>query len=111
MKLKFLRKLFKKRLKVVRLSPGIQIDDEAKKMLEEDIKRIFPNPIRHGNRRRERRAYGRVASLPLTWKHREDYDWLYDDDRKKTREGLRDGGLKMIKLFKKSLENRSNGDS
>ena len=80
MKLKFLKKLFKPRLEVVSLCPEIQIDDETKKILEADIKRIFPNPIGHGMTKR-RHSFGKITSLPITRKHRdnENLAWLLDD--------------------------------
>lgn len=84
MKIKCLKNLFNRRpriIKTVSVDP-LQLSDEVLKQLGEDQKRMFSNPIRHGNRRRGRRSFGKITSLPITRKHREDLNWLYDDKEK-----------------------------
>lgn len=84
MKMRCFKNLFKRRPKIIKSinNPRIRLSEEMRKELEEDMKKIFTNPIRNGNRKRGRRSFGKITSLPLTRKHREGYDWLFDDDRK-----------------------------
>lgn len=74
------KNLFRRRpeiIKTVNADP-FQLSEE----MREDQKKMFTNPIRHGNRKRGRRPYGRIISYPATWKHREGVSWLYDKKEK-----------------------------